>query len=125
MEGWFGNANAKKVTLKNKAKTNEKQAWEDKNNIKINDIDEVDQTNEEALENPFQTELITFEELEKKFSVFPFENEPENDKIKFLLKEIIRKDNEEEKDEHWEFKSLKNDVSSVIASLYGDYNEFV
>ena len=125
MEGWFGNSNAKKMTLKNKTKNAEKLAWEEKTNVKIGDIDEVNQTNEQALENPFQTELVTFDELEKKFSVFSFENENDNLKIKFLLREVMGKDSLEEKDEHWEFKSLKNDVSAVIASLYGDYNEFV
>ena len=81
--------------------------------------------NEAAEENPFQTELILFEDLEKKHEAFNFGNKEHSKPISFLLQRLSLTTNEREKDEHWEFKTLRNEIASFITGIYGDENEFV
>lgn len=125
MEGWLGNSNSTKMKLKNKRKDTGKKNWEDERRINLNDVEELDERNEAAEENPFQTELILFEDLEKKHEAFNFGNQEHSKPISFLLQRLSLTTNEREKDEHWEFKTLRNEIASFITGIYGDENEFV
>ena len=124
MEGWLGNSNSTKMKLKNKRKETGKKNWEEERRINLNDVEELDERNEAAEENPFQTDLVLFEDLEKKHQAFSCGNQAQSKPISFLLQRLSFTTSEQEKDEHWEFKTLRNEIASFITGIYGDENEF-
>jgi hypothetical protein len=120
MQGWLGNGNVQKIKLKQKERGETKNNWATIKEVKVQNLEEIDETNEKVYENPFKTKLI----IPRKNNEFL--NESEN--MEFLFKELPEFEHLksiQEKDELWEFKTLKNEISAIVTNLYGETKKFV
>ena len=119
MQGWLGNGNSTKLKLKQKAKNENKNNWATIKEVKVQNLEEIDETNNKVYENPFETKLIIPQKNRK------LENEEKNMEFLFReLEEYINLDEVKEKDELWEFKTLKNEISTIVTNLYGKTKKF-
>ena len=117
MEGWLGNNQGKKILLKEKTKKHNLANNHENQLLDVNEVEEVEDYNERVEENPFQSELINMNELKCKNLLGGISSDSLGI-VAFLAAEIVNSESLEEKDEPWEFKTLKNEISSVISTIY-------
>ena len=112
----MGNGQGKKIQLKEKSKRG--SPTDGKHPRTLDDVEEVQEYNEHVANEPFQTELINLNELNCYTTCMGGIPAESLGDVAFLAGEVIAADSLEERDEPWEFKTLKNEIAAVISKIY-------
>ena len=119
MEGWFANGNAQKVVLKEKSKRIKVEVPQ----VSSQSLEQGEELTLEFKENPFQQQLINYQTVIRSQQMLDHSNTKFGAiDLTLLEREVSWVDNEEETDEHWEFKTLRSEISAVLNSLYDFQN---
>ncbi len=119
MESWLGGNNGQKIILKERTKKLKAEAPEKKHELEMGDVDEVEDINTSLQENPFKQELVNFEDLNKRYTLFKSEKAAvKSEDLSFLAREFACHESLEEPDVAWDFKTLRTEIAAIISAIY-------